>query len=700
MRVFFLLFIMFSSLFAFDSVSATEERHLVELDESPDAFIEKLDRYHPYIHVLNTFDTLLQAVAIEGKPHQIERVLEEQAVKRVFPVVDYTASYQLADTELISDSYLDLELGYTGKGIKVGIVDTGIDYTHPDLKGNYKGGYDLFDLDDDPMETQPEEGMPTLHGTHVSGIVGANGTFKGVAPDVDLYAYRALGPGGIGTNLHVIAALEQAVKDGMDIINLSLGNTINGPDWPTSTAVNRAVEKGVSVVVANGNAGPEDWTVGSPATAEQAISVGASTKSYTKPELELLKNHQRIELLELPNAKSWDLTRDYRLTTDPNDASEHILLVDPTEQNFLETLEKIKPSGLLIEHKPDESIEALLHLQTPFPVALISEESAESLRQDEGLWLRTHHNEIDNEVASFSSRGPVTASWAIKPDIIAPGYNILSTVPDGYQALNGTSMAAPYVTGVLAILKEANPDYTPEQLKAALLTGASPLKTHAPIEQGAGEINAEASLETDLLIENAHLSFGIKNEHNEEQTHILKVTNVSDQPIPFEIKRPRTQIGKRWDIPKRVIISPNETIELPIRLTVTQPKSADDSYQGYLTTETDNKNYQLPYLWLNQIDDLSFIRGIEFEPSIQDPMTYHFSLQLSEPVETLVIDALDPQTLQHQATLYHQEKVDAGLYQDSCQLPDDGSYLINVTVVKNQKQESHQFMLEKIKDKN
>ncbi|MDI4707135.1 S8 family serine peptidase, partial [Pseudoalteromonas shioyasakiensis] len=139
---------------------------------------------------------------------------------------------------------------YTGKGVKVGVVDTGIDYNHPDLSNNYKAGYDLVDLDDDPMETLKEEGIPTIHGSHVAGIIAADGDLKGVAPDAEIYSYRALGPGGAGTSVQVLAAMEQAVKDDVDVLNLSLGNSVNGPDYPTSVAVNRAVELGVPVVIA------------------------------------------------------------------------------------------------------------------------------------------------------------------------------------------------------------------------------------------------------------------------------------------------------------------------------------------------------------------------------------------------------------------------------------------------------------------
>src|SRR5699024_5954527 len=104
----------------------------------------------------------------------------------------------------------------------------GIDYNHPDLELNYRGGYDLVDLDEDPMETTPEEGIPTSHGSHVAGIIAANGELQGVAPDAEIYAYRALGPGGRGTSVQVIAAMEKAAENGADVINLSLGNNVNG----------------------------------------------------------------------------------------------------------------------------------------------------------------------------------------------------------------------------------------------------------------------------------------------------------------------------------------------------------------------------------------------------------------------------------------------------------------------------------------
>src|SRR5699024_10462095 len=170
---------------------------------------------------------------------------------------------------------------YRSKSIKIGMNDPKIDLQQEALKDNFQAGSDVVEYNDEPAETEEVFGQ-TIHGTHVAGIVGANGEIKGVAPESDIYAYRALGPNGFGTSVQVIAAMEKALEDGVDILNLSLGNTINVPDFPTSKAVNKATEHGVMVVVANGNDGPNDWTIGAPATAPTAISVGAYKHPMTE----------------------------------------------------------------------------------------------------------------------------------------------------------------------------------------------------------------------------------------------------------------------------------------------------------------------------------------------------------------------------------------------------------------------------------
>lgn len=158
------------------------------------------------------------------------------------------------------------------------------------------------------------QGPPTLHGTHVAGIIAANGRIKGVAPEAEIYAYRALGPGGQGTTEQVLEAIEKAVADEVDVINLSLGNTVNGPDWPTSLALDRVAEKGVVAVASSGNSGPNMWTVGSPGTSSKAISVGASLPPVEFPYLTVKQDKdKRIELIPLAGSNPWTLKRELEL---------------------------------------------------------------------------------------------------------------------------------------------------------------------------------------------------------------------------------------------------------------------------------------------------------------------------------------------------------------------------------------------------
>jgi subtilisin family serine protease len=188
--------------------------------------------------------------------------------------------------------------GTQGEGVRVGIIDTGIDYLHPALGGGFgpgfkvTGGYDLVNNDNDPMDDNG-------HGTHVAGIVAADmDTVKGVAPKATLYAYKALDASGTGLESVIIAAIERTVdpdqngddSDRLDIVNMSLGSNGGTPADPTSIAVNNAIRLGVVFCVAAGNSGARTpvegkennyfydgaTTIGSPGTAELAITVGAS----------------------------------------------------------------------------------------------------------------------------------------------------------------------------------------------------------------------------------------------------------------------------------------------------------------------------------------------------------------------------------------------------------------------------------------
>ncbi len=180
----------------------------------------------------------------------------------------------------------------TGAGVKVAIIDTGVDYSHPDLTANYGGGYDFVNGDDDPMDDHS-------HGTHVAGIVAARDDdvgVVGVAPDAELYALKILDASGSGNDSDLIAAMEWAVTHSIQVVNLSLG-TSTDPGSLVRQVFDQAQTAGVVTVAAAGNAdffGLIGNTVQWPARYDSVIAVGATDNadslayySSTGPEVEL-----------------------------------------------------------------------------------------------------------------------------------------------------------------------------------------------------------------------------------------------------------------------------------------------------------------------------------------------------------------------------------------------------------------------------
>ncbi|WP_179865400.1 S8 family serine peptidase [Bacillus sp. AFS017336] len=279
--------------------------------------------------IKRTYKNTLNGVAIDLPANKVKSLLESKAVKAVWPnnIIQVEPEKTTESTQGSGDSTKKMETevfpgvsklhaeGFTGKGIKVGVIDTGIDYNHPDLTDAYKGyraqagvdpktidpnsvkGWDFVDNDADPMETtyadwqksglaekDPNTGEAyyTEHGTHVSGIIAGRGknntdyAVTGVAPEADLYVYRVLGRFGSGSTESVLAGIDKSISDGMDVINLSLGSSTNDPENVESLALNNAVLSGVTAVVAAGNAGDGMYTLGAPGAAALPITVGAN----------------------------------------------------------------------------------------------------------------------------------------------------------------------------------------------------------------------------------------------------------------------------------------------------------------------------------------------------------------------------------------------------------------------------------------
>ncbi len=652
---------------------------IIEVEGDPLEHKKYIKTYHPFVKVVETYDTLFKGLALQAQEKDLEKMESLEFIKNIHGVQTYEAisiTEKNADQHAVLPSAIN-HTGYTGKGVKVGVIDTGIDYTHPDLKKNYQQGYDLVDLDEDPMETLPEEGLPTLHGTHVAGIIAADGELKGVAPNAEIYAYRALGPGGSGTSVQVIAAMERAVKDGVDVMNLSLGNTVNGPDYPTSVAVNRAIELGIAVVIANGNNGPNNWTVGSPATASKALSVGATSAPASIPFLYEPVTNKEIPLLPMIGSLPWGLEKYYPIVNaeDGKDMSGKIALLQRGKIPFYEKAKQAEMAGaiaVLIYNNQEGLFQGMVENENDpltVPVAAITKKSGQWLieQMKHGTkGVETIYKETPAAIADFSSRGPVTVNWDIKPDVLAPGTSILSTVPAGYKELQGTSMAAPHVAGAIALLKEAQPDWTVDQLFGALKTTAAHMETEEgesldPIVQGAGEIRPAEAINTNTIIYNSLLAFGKADGGTTNKEKKLVIENMTNQPKTYSFDIPMKEKGISWNLPLSFTLQGGEKRKVPIKLTISTTQLEEGLHQGWLKLTEDEKTYQLPYLFVNKSADNPKAMGFEFSWKSFSKDMYMYRIYMAEPAKRVKIDLYDPDTLLFDRTILEMEELETGI---------------------------------------
>nr|WP_179292678.1 S8 family serine peptidase [Bacillus sp. 7884-1] len=508
----------------------------------------------------------------------------QQVKSATASIQQQSVSEQNTSTNTLKENYIPLpgiedlhNDSVTGEGIKVGVLDTGIDYNHPDLTKAYKGyrkkdgedaktidpttvkGWDFVDRDADPMETTYQDwvnaGKPeypghsyyTSHGTHVSGTIAGQGENSvdnpslGVAPDVDLYSYRVLGPFGSGYSSDIIAGIDKAVKDGMDVINLSLGVAVNDPLIAESIAINNATLAGVTCTVSAGNAGPGEKTLGSPGTAAFAITVGASdfpmgiptasatVGSETFNNMKLLGKGFNDHLETLVN-QSYPIVyvglggeNDFKdANGQPIDLTGKVALIQRGSYALAEKVVNAKKAGaaaVIMYNNVDGEIDSYLANETNFiPAFRLTKADGERLKAaaSSGITFTSVGSVVTegNHLAGFSSRGPATKNYDIKPDVIAPGVSVHSTYPEyihspedgidyssAYARISGTSMASPHVAGIAALILQAHPDYTPFDVKAALMNTSDKLSgDYSVYEVGAGLVDVKEAVHADVSV--------------------------------------------------------------------------------------------------------------------------------------------------------------------------------------------------------
>ncbi|WP_179865561.1 Ig-like domain-containing protein [Bacillus sp. AFS017336] len=534
-----------------------------------------------YTHALNGVAMTLPGNMVETlfKSGVVNRILNDDIVK--LDPSETKISTNEASPSDYPENYIPLpgidglrKDGITGQGINVGVIDTGVDYNHPDLTTVYKGyrakqgedaskvdptsvkGWDFVDNDADPMETTIDDwktaGEPdgtyehyiTYHGTHVSGTIAAQSKAsvefpaQGVAPGVNLYDYRVLGPYGHGYTEAIIGGIDKAVADGMKVINMSLGAANNDPLSAEAIAVNNATLAGVTCVISAGNSGPSEGTLGTPGASALAITVGASDFAMSIPtasakvgnasftNFKLLGKGYAGQVSDLAN-KTYEFVDVGLAQADdfkdgsgnPIDLTGKVALISRGTNNLNDKIMNSKKAGAvaaIMTNNIDGDIDNYLGTDESFITTFrMTKADGERLRADgsHSITFTSTGATVSegNHLASFSSRGPVATTYDIKPDIVAPGVSVYSTYPyfvhspgkvdytNAYARISGTSMASPHVAGIAALILQAHPDYKPADVKAALTNSAGKLNgNYSVYEQGAGLVDVAKAVKNDV----------------------------------------------------------------------------------------------------------------------------------------------------------------------------------------------------------
>ncbi|KAI0376492.1 subtilisin-like protein [Hypomontagnella monticulosa] len=574
------------------------------------------------------------------------------------------------------------KLNITGKGVKVAIVDSGIDYRHPALGGGFgpgfkvAGGYDLVGdnysgtnapvPDSDPLTVCLEGG----HGSHVAGIIAARDPdgvgfgVIGVAPDAELHMYRVFGCVGSVTDEILMQALQMAAEDGVDVISMSLGYaSIWETASPYDTLLTGIRNKGVGLVIAAGNDGERGlYFTSEPALGPSVIAVGSVSNTKfatvynatdsTGETIEYARifpvhDETPFNVFTTPNEEtSCDATTWTNITQQFADKEHVIALISAASQcawkvDRLSAQTGIKHILWAADDDEDFRLEAPGD-QVGFDVARLRNAAAEKIRAGivaqgsnytltfNGKSVHDAQQPTNGTVNFFSTFGP-TMEMSMKPQLAAPGGNILNTWPmtnnTGYALISGTSMATPHAAGVYALIKQAHPDLTPEQIANRMQATSNPLvqfQTDGVLtstsQQGSGLINALKAITYETAVSPTELNL---RDSASPASQKITIENKSQSPRTYKLgHRGAASIDAlpqlysenlnniwRWAANNNPVYASasfsSDSIEVPasstatFEVTVTPSTEHDPAklpvYGGYITITSDDEELVVPY---------------------------------------------------------------------------------------------------------
>jgi minor extracellular serine protease Vpr len=593
-----------------------------------------------------------------------------------------------------------------GAGVKIAIIDSGIDQTHPAFQDSTlqpPAGFPRGDIaytnnkivaarSYEPMFALPDDPTPqdrSGHGTALAMIAAGEtntaplATITGVAPRAWIGNYKIFGTPGVNDNTTyaaAIQALEDALGDGMDIAVLAFGSLpLNGPldtdpscatsgvpaqyandcDIPAQ-AVENAIALGLTVVVAAGNeaqsglVSPGLNTIDSPGTAPAAITVGASTNGhvlYASVEVSgsnLPSTLQTLDALVDDGVKlTHPLTAPLRsvFSVDPtglacaalpgSSFTGAIVLIERGTCDFSTKINNAQQAGAMAVviyqdpgHPTDPPFSTLGAENTGIPAMMIDDADGVALQSylasnssAQGTMNPALHVEsaTPNLVTDFTSRGP-SIDYSIKPELVAVGQGIYTATesldpvgdlydPTGYTTVEGSSFAAAMVGGAAALVKQANPSFSPAQIKSALVNTASVSPSDITDSNsgellisavGAGKLNVAAAIAPGATVAPATVSFGWVGPGSPDSSVPLEITNTGTSAATFQISGNAAPDQDSSDV---VSVSNSSlslaagamgTVEVSLKGLFTVP----GIYNGSISITGPNTNLSVPFWYL------------------------------------------------------------------------------------------------------
>ncbi|GJJ73175.1 hypothetical protein EMPS_05533 [Entomortierella parvispora] len=550
-------------------------------------------------------------------------------------------------------------LGFKGRNIRVGVIDTGVDYTHEAFGSCYGPGCKVaigYDFVDENSKT-PGGFDCVGHGTHVAGIIAGNCSasgFFGVAPEVVIGAYRVFPCSGNSKDDVIIAALERAYQDNMDIINMSLGGGSSWANTSLSRVAGMLSDLGVIVVAAVGNDGELGLDeISSPSINSKAISVASfEGAGYASSYFQVDGNNDtRIDYSDKPPKDYIEKAIDLVLPSHdeegcssyPNSVDGSVVLLKRGSCTFISKIKIAQDAGAVgcifynnvngtLHPMVDEpSVKIFGHGITLAQGQLLLDQfkaaGSDSIkivyRAKKGIF----ENELGGKISIFSSWG-LGPELELKPDIGAPGGNIYSTIPvakGSYTTMSGTSMATPYVAGAAALLLESEPTVDRASVLGRLQMYGKPgylpdrQVLDSAARQGAGMINILNTVQGKAFISPSHLA--LNDSVHTEGIYNLTLTNHYATGEEFKLThlpaisilgfRPSGQPSDKIQYDEAaadlvfgsptVKLEPNETRTFTIRFNAPQTLDAASHwiYSGYIkiepTLDTTRPALQVPY---------------------------------------------------------------------------------------------------------